>query len=44
VSVKISQWEAVGLSSKEIALMADKYIDEKGWLNYEELAWKKEEV
>jgi precorrin-2 dehydrogenase/sirohydrochlorin ferrochelatase len=44
VSAKISQWEAIGLNRKEIALMADKYIDEKGWLSYEELAGKKEEV
>ena len=44
LSLKITQWEEIGLNRKEIANMADKYIDEKGWLNYEELAGKKEEA
>lgn len=44
LALKAATWEDIGLNKKEVSHMTDKYIDEKGWLNYEELAGKKEEV
>lgn len=36
------KWQEIGLNGKEINNMSNKYIDEKGWLDYEELASKEE--
>jgi len=44
VAYKRQQWRDIGLSMREIAQMSDKYIDEKGWLDYEELASTKKEA
>ena len=44
IALKRAQWNDIGLSRKEVDDMSDKYVSEKGWLDYEELAGKKEEV
>ena len=43
LALKRIKWQEIGLNAKEVTSMSNKYIDEKGWLDYEELA-KKEEV
>ncbi|PIR39202.1 MAG: siroheme synthase [Alphaproteobacteria bacterium CG11_big_fil_rev_8_21_14_0_20_39_49] len=44
IALKRAQWGDIGLNRKEIDEMSDKYISEKGWLDYEELAGTKEET
>lgn len=44
IALKRAQWKDIGLNRQEITEMSDKYVEEKGWLDYEELAGKKEEV
>lgn len=38
------QWRDIGLDMKEVADMSNKYIDEQGWLSYQELVGDKEKV
>jgi siroheme synthase-like protein len=44
IALKRAQWGDIGLNRKEVDEMSDKYVSEKGWLDYEELAGKKKEV
>lgn len=44
IALKRAQWKDIGLNRQEITEMSDKYIEEKGWLEYEELVGTKEEV
>jgi precorrin-2 dehydrogenase/sirohydrochlorin ferrochelatase len=44
ISVKREQWRKLGLNMQEVSDMTNKYIDQKGWLAYEELTSVKETV
>lgn len=43
LAVKRQQWRDIGLNNEEVANMSNKFIDEEGWLDYEELAEVKRE-
>ena len=42
LALKRMKWREIGLNMKEVSEISNKYIDEKGWLDYEELANKEE--
>ncbi len=44
IALKRQQWRDIGLSMKEVEAMSNKFIDEKTWLEYEELAGVEEKV
>ncbi|MCE3232373.1 MAG: siroheme synthase [Rickettsiaceae bacterium] len=44
IAIKRDQWRNLGLNKREVADMTNRYIDDKGWLEFEELTNIKEKV